>query len=377
MRIRIPRTERLDPALPTSQFRPGWSLHLERALPLFAVQSLSILKGPGGRLPSPGRLPPAPLLPAPQLAVPLDPSPQRRPSGPRAIAAGGEASGTFTRPQAERRGSPKGTARARGAGPRTRASRPHGHFAPSAGTTAREALPGGLPGGARAPISGWAPSPAAALNFGCLWGGGGGREPARTVGVHESDPPEQVVPAGGGRTLRSPYPFLLSERASPPGPGVAPGQCPGAQPLVPLAPAAPAGGQRGPAGPAGGRRRTGRAGRPAGGAPLLSPGAASALPRPAPPRGGPASPHRSQRPGLDPHQPAGPQVWSTPRASLPFPHLTDEPNEAQSGDFHVKQLGKGSSGIWTRACLLPLYPLPPSPCGPSSRICACCPLPLL
>ena len=26
-------------------------------------------------------------------------------------------------------------------------------------------------------------------------------------------------------------------------------------------------------------------------------------------------------------------------------HLTDGPNEAQSGDFHVKQLGKGNSGI--------------------------------
>ena len=59
LRIPFPETERLDPALPTSQFRPGRSRHLERALPPFAVQSFSILKGPGGRLPPPAVFPAA------------------------------------------------------------------------------------------------------------------------------------------------------------------------------------------------------------------------------------------------------------------------------------------------------------------------------
>ena len=69
LRIPFPETS----ALPTSQF-PGRTLHLERALPPFAVQSVSILKGPRGRLPPPAVFPaagcsPRPLSPAAPLGA--------------------------------------------------------------------------------------------------------------------------------------------------------------------------------------------------------------------------------------------------------------------------------------------------------------------
>lgn len=159
------------------------------------------------------------------------------------------------------------------------------------GTPGRAALPGGLPGGVRPPSAGRAPGPAAALNLGRSWDGGGGRGTRAPSRCAHKGPSGTGGP--GGRRPSPPHPSAapvpspsFSERSSPPVPGEPPGQCPGArpaapsaEPLIPQAPVAPGGGQLVPAGRRrGGGREVPRARRA--GAPPLRPGAWSAPPRP-------------------------------------------------------------------------------------------------
>lgn len=297
LRIPIPETERLDPALPTSQFRPGRSLP-ERPFPPSPSKASASSKTQGHASPPPCSLPR-------RLLLPPTPLTSGSPRGQRRSRPAARPPGLTRSPRQSRAARPRAQR-----GPGEPALRP-GLLAPMAALL----LPRGPPPGRRCPEGSRAgralpsraglPAQPPRSTSGASGAEAAVGEPERKIGAHASDPPEQVVPAGGGRALRSPCPFLLSERASSPRPGAPPGLYPGARPLVPLAPAIPGGGQRGPASRAGGRRAAG--GGRAGPGDLQtergssSPGAGSAPPRPAPPRGGPASPRGSRRPGLDPH----------------------------------------------------------------------------
>lgn len=160
------------------------------------------------------------------------------------------------------------------------------------------------------PRAAGAPAPAAALNFGAQWGGGGGRGPTRPVGAH-SNVPRNRWPGQRPSALLS-----FSKRPSPP-----------RRPLpralravsVPPAPPAARGGQRRP-----------RA-RPAG-APPSARGVASAAP-PAAPAGSLLSP-REDWTVPSPRGPAGAKrSLCLPLCGFisPPPPFNNEKSEVQSG----------------------------------------------